>query len=120
MVLASSIPADQVGERSRAILMPRGLFGLYGVGYVAVSAAGVTYRWSGWLLRARGSNFPWTDVRKIVVNGRWVHITVAHQFLTASAFVFQPTATREALVRWAPAGVIRVRGGRQSTQGRPR
>jgi hypothetical protein len=106
---------DEAFRRFRAVLMPRGLLGIYGLGYVTVTETGISYGWSGRLFRTPARDVPWSDVTKVVVSGPWVHVRISDQVMTTSAFVFGVKAAREALVRWAPPGVLNIRGRRQPT-----
>ncbi len=107
----------QPSPGSRAILFPRDLFGFYGFGDLDVAAEGITLRWKGPLFHSVDEHHPWAEVTRAKSRGHWFNFRLTTQRPPLTAFVFRPRRAREALERWAPAGVLRTRG---RTPGAPR
>jgi hypothetical protein len=99
---------DEPSRGSRAILFPRDLFGFQGLGYLDVTADGVTIRWSGWLFRSSDEHHPWDEVTRAKIHGHWFSFRLSTQHPALTALVLRPRRTREALEQWAPPGVLRV------------
>jgi hypothetical protein len=101
---------DEPSRGSRAILFPRDLFGFYGLGYLDVTADGVTVRWSRWLFRSGDEHHPWGEMTKAKVHGHWFSFRLLTQRPPLTAFVLRPRRTREALERWAAPNGVPVTG----------
>jgi hypothetical protein len=94
-------------SQSPAIIFARGLFGLYGLGHLAVSEEGVEVRWSG-LVRVRPKRTPWSDLQWVRMRGSKVSVKPVGQLVPTTAFVFRQRCIREALERCGPSDKVEV------------
>jgi hypothetical protein len=89
------------GAQSLAVIFTRGLFGIYGLGHLEVSEAGIEVRWSG-AVQVRPKSTAWSEIQLVRMRGNRIAIKPVGQLIPTTAFLFHRRPIREALRRWSP------------------
>lgn len=84
-------------ESFNALLVPRDVFGLYGLGQVRIGPKGIDFRWHGWLYKARPEHFAWNTITHLTLRDGWFTVVAADKRVGRRAHIWRPNRLRALL-----------------------
>jgi hypothetical protein len=98
-VTIPDVSAPMVRDQTEfaALLFPRQLFGMYGFGSVEIAEEGITFRWSGLLIRAKPEMYEWDKIELLRMRGATLIVKLEGHRIRREAHVWRSKVLRRAL-----------------------